>query len=345
MNTVVPTVIALEFSRYHYSILRSVAITVGLILSLCTEGLEQRKCQSLPSSPVLLRKAAEKLHQESLHGSARYCHQHQQPQNLYAVRARSKSTVFSDAFAHHLRAELALPRQLGSESLTSTHIPETHLETEVSSHIAEFHLETESCSVCEASTFNHNNGENAVSGQTWPRRVNGCPRRGHGNNSPSPSFAPSTATRRRMMRKLKYQSLDGDIVGVPPIQPLPSNGCVQSDATNRRTPQNPGHSSDGDGPNSFSSTDRSVDCNGRDGSAGMTQNGGRTQRQGSNQQAKDTQSAKTVNNNLRKRDAGLFGQHEISATSVQSSCESCMHANNQRVLPPSSVSSDSEGSD
>ena len=319
-----------------------------LSLSVCAEGLEQRKCQSLPSSPVLLRKAAEKLHQESLHGSARYCHQHQQPQSLYAARARSKSTVFSDAFALRLRAELALPRPLGSENLTSTHIPETHLETEgsISTHVPESHLEsTESCSLCQASELNGNNPESSSpTGQTWPRMLNGCPRRGHGNNGiPTPSFAPSTATRRRMMRKLKYQSLDGDIVGVPPIRPLPNNVCIQSEATNCRTLQSPTPGGDRSGCNSFNSLDKSAEINGRDRSVSNAQNGGQTPKQGSDPCAKDAQVGRTVNN-VMKRGSGMFGQPEISATSVQSSCESCMSVDRPQVSPPSSMSSNSDGS-
>lgn len=296
----------------------------------------------------MLRKAAEKLHQESLHGSARYCHQHQQPQSLHAARARSKSTVFSDAFALRLRAELALPRPLGSENLTSTHIPETHLETEgsVSAHVPESHPEsTESCSLCQASELNGNNPESTLpAGQTWPRMLNGCPRRGHGNNGiPTPSFAPSTATRRRMMRRLKYQSLDGDIVGVPPIRPLPSNVCIQIEATNRRTLLSHAPGGDRRGGDSFNSVDKSAETNGRDRSVGDAQNGGRTVKQGSDQRAKDVQVARTVNN-VMKRGSGVFGQHEISATSVQSSCESCMSVDRPRVSPPSSMSGSSDGS-
>lgn len=89
------------------------------------DGLEIRKCQSLPSSPVLLRRAAEKLHQESLHGSARYCSQKQQT-NRAATRMRSKSTVFSDAAAAKLQAELC--GLIGMQQFTSMCISESKQE-------------------------------------------------------------------------------------------------------------------------------------------------------------------------------------------------------------------------
>lgn len=159
------------------------------------DGMQERKCQSLPSSPVLLRRAAERNHLESLHGSARYCNLHYM-KGVPVGRARSKSTVFSDAFAHRLHAELALclPQ---SESLSITHIPECHQEGATEEPVDQ----------------NSNNSSVPL--------VNGCCQGISAQDMPPDMYLPSTATRRRMMRRLKYQSLDGDIVGVPQIYPLP----------------------------------------------------------------------------------------------------------------------------
>lgn len=66
----------------------------------------QRKSQSLPSSPVLLRKAAERLHQESIHGSN--CKKSINP-NRYSFSAyssRSKSVFFPEAVAQKLQFEM-----------------------------------------------------------------------------------------------------------------------------------------------------------------------------------------------------------------------------------------------
>ena len=57
-----------------------------------------RNCHSLPTSPVLLRRAAEKLHQESLHGSAKWNSSKRMNQ-----RSRSKSAIISDAVAIKLQ--------------------------------------------------------------------------------------------------------------------------------------------------------------------------------------------------------------------------------------------------
>ncbi|KAK3579117.1 hypothetical protein CHS0354_022137 [Potamilus streckersoni] len=67
----------------------------------------QRKSQSLPSSPVLLRKAAERLHQESIHGTG-YLKQPINP-NRYSFPAfgnRSKSVFFPEAVAQKLKFEM-----------------------------------------------------------------------------------------------------------------------------------------------------------------------------------------------------------------------------------------------
>ncbi|KAL5022547.1 hypothetical protein ScPMuIL_001702 [Solemya velum] len=62
-----------------------------------------RKCQSLPSSPVLLRRAAASLHQESLHGSGR----RNSNRNLStSLSSRSKSTIFGEALAQRLQFQL-----------------------------------------------------------------------------------------------------------------------------------------------------------------------------------------------------------------------------------------------
>ena len=183
---------------------------------------EERKCQSLPSSPVLLRRAAEKLHQESLHGSARYCHQHQLHQQQHNLRTRSKSTVFTEAFASRLQKELQSVGQSDSEDLRATHITESQQETQ-------------GCDLCESST-----SENSVTSNIHNINIDHPPpsgshggRRGNGHHGQS----TTTATRRRMLRKLKHQSLDGDVVGLPPIQPLRNHECVAGNS--RKSPSPP----------------------------------------------------------------------------------------------------------
>ncbi|KAK3091764.1 hypothetical protein FSP39_022445 [Pinctada imbricata] len=66
------------------------------------------KSQSLPSSPVLLRKAAERLHQESLHGSVTRRHStiNQNKFTFSVYFPRSKSTIFPEALAQKLQDEL-----------------------------------------------------------------------------------------------------------------------------------------------------------------------------------------------------------------------------------------------
>ncbi|XP_046578611.1 dual specificity testis-specific protein kinase 2-like [Haliotis rubra] len=58
-----------------------------------------RNCHSLPSSPVLLRKAAERLHMESLHGSAKW------NSTQINTRTRSKSAILSESVAMKLQYE------------------------------------------------------------------------------------------------------------------------------------------------------------------------------------------------------------------------------------------------
>jgi len=67
----------------------------------------QRKSQSLPSSPVLLRKAAEKFHQESIHGSN--CNKKTVNPKRYSFSAygsRSKSVFFPEAVAQRLQFDM-----------------------------------------------------------------------------------------------------------------------------------------------------------------------------------------------------------------------------------------------
>lgn len=74
--------------------------------------------QSLPSSPVLLRKAAERLHQESIHGSASRRHSMAPSKFMFSQRTRSKSTVFPEVLAYRLQTELAgsVEKELSSQS-------------------------------------------------------------------------------------------------------------------------------------------------------------------------------------------------------------------------------------
>jgi hypothetical protein len=64
------------------------------------------KSQSLPSSPVLLRKAAERLHQESIHGSNSKKSMNQNRYSFSAYSTRSKSVFFPEAVAQRLQYEM-----------------------------------------------------------------------------------------------------------------------------------------------------------------------------------------------------------------------------------------------
>ncbi|KAH3696314.1 hypothetical protein DPMN_083776 [Dreissena polymorpha] len=66
-----------------------------------------RKSQSLPSSPVLLRKAAERLHQESIHGSnSKRPSLNPNRYSFSAYSTRSKSVFFPEAVAQKLAFEM-----------------------------------------------------------------------------------------------------------------------------------------------------------------------------------------------------------------------------------------------
>lgn len=62
----------------------------------------ERRSQSLPSSPMLLRKAAERFHQESLHGSG----SRKNSNTRVSLCPRSKSTIFPEEVAHRLQNEI-----------------------------------------------------------------------------------------------------------------------------------------------------------------------------------------------------------------------------------------------
>jgi hypothetical protein len=64
----------------------------------------ERRSQSLPSSPVLLRKAAERFHQESLHGSTSRKNSNARISSAFCPR--SKSTIFPEEVAHRLQNEI-----------------------------------------------------------------------------------------------------------------------------------------------------------------------------------------------------------------------------------------------
>lgn len=66
----------------------------------------RRKSQSLPSSPVLLRKAAERLHMESIHGSNCKKSINQNRYSFSAYSTRSKSVFFPEAVAQRLQFEM-----------------------------------------------------------------------------------------------------------------------------------------------------------------------------------------------------------------------------------------------
>lgn len=63
-------------------------------------GISVRMCQSLPSSPVLLRRAAGRLHQESLHGSI---------SKSLSITTKSKSDIFAECLAQKLSFADTLP--------------------------------------------------------------------------------------------------------------------------------------------------------------------------------------------------------------------------------------------
>ncbi|KAJ8305976.1 hypothetical protein KUTeg_016521 [Tegillarca granosa] len=66
----------------------------------------RKKSQSLPSSPQLLRKAAERLHQESLHGSSSRRNSANPNRFSFVFSSRPKSTIFPEALAQRLQYEL-----------------------------------------------------------------------------------------------------------------------------------------------------------------------------------------------------------------------------------------------
>lgn len=66
----------------------------------------RKKSQSLPSSPQLLRKAAERLHQESLHGSSSRRNSANPNRFSFVFNSRPKSTIFPEALAQRLQYEL-----------------------------------------------------------------------------------------------------------------------------------------------------------------------------------------------------------------------------------------------
>ncbi|XP_076079952.1 dual specificity testis-specific protein kinase 2-like [Mytilus galloprovincialis] len=66
------------------------------------QNTQERRSQSLPSSPMLLRKAAERFHQESLHGSG----SRKNSNTKVSLCPRSKSTIFPEEVAHRLQNEI-----------------------------------------------------------------------------------------------------------------------------------------------------------------------------------------------------------------------------------------------
>lgn len=66
------------------------------------QNTQERRSQSLPSSPMLLRKAAERFHQESLHGSG----SRKNSSTKVSLCPRSKSTIFPEEVAHRLQNEI-----------------------------------------------------------------------------------------------------------------------------------------------------------------------------------------------------------------------------------------------
>ncbi|XP_063401747.1 dual specificity testis-specific protein kinase 2-like [Mytilus trossulus] len=66
------------------------------------QNTTERRSQSLPSSPMLLRKAAERFHQESLHGSG----SRKNSNTRVSLCPRSKSTIFPEEVAHRLQNEI-----------------------------------------------------------------------------------------------------------------------------------------------------------------------------------------------------------------------------------------------
>lgn len=71
------------------------------------KNFDSPQSQSLPCSPVMLRKAAERLHQESIHGSNNRRHSMNPNKfNVSSFSTRSKSTVFPEALAYRLQYEL-----------------------------------------------------------------------------------------------------------------------------------------------------------------------------------------------------------------------------------------------
>lgn len=193
---------------------------VGCADPLCGQrGLEDRRCHSLPSSPVLLRRAAEKHHQESLHGSVHYYFQHHTPQT---TRARSKSTVYCDFLSTRLQEELSL---LPNAALVSSDIPECHADADSPSDSCNNSVPARRVlSPILNGVKSADNSGRTSEGEVQGRRVKSAAQwQGPGHTPTLP-----TSSRRRGMRRLKYQSLDCDALGVPNVHSLHSVGrtCI-----------------------------------------------------------------------------------------------------------------------
>ena len=78
--------------------------------------MKVQQTQSLPSSPVLLRKAAEQFHQESLHGSTNCRRNSSVNSKRYSLHfPKSKSAIMlPESLAHRLQCELNIEDQMKS---------------------------------------------------------------------------------------------------------------------------------------------------------------------------------------------------------------------------------------
>lgn len=85
-----------------------VAAASSAAVKKSSSAQRRQKSQSLPSSPILLRKAAERLHQESIHGSnsKKSINTNRYSFSAYTSSTRSKSVFFPEAVAQRLQFEM-----------------------------------------------------------------------------------------------------------------------------------------------------------------------------------------------------------------------------------------------
>lgn len=123
-----------------------------------------KQTQSLPSSPVLLRKAAEKFHQESLHGSTNCRRNSSVNSKRYSLHfPKSKSaTVLPESLAHRLQCELNMEDSEKSTSNKGQRGRKYYRQLSAGTQRLGFDLGNDSDSVTDNTFQNGGNSENVL---------------------------------------------------------------------------------------------------------------------------------------------------------------------------------------